>query len=88
MTVIHFNMIQNINTLLKLDGYERISSVGACSCEGIRMHEVEEERIQAVVKIINQYLKQHYMYLIRDDKDRQIFHPETILKSRLTSLDK
>lgn len=68
--VVHFNMIVEINQLLKDKGIEySIHSVGGCTCAGLQLRQDGKEyNIDEIVTVINDYLSQKWMKVIsRED---------------------
>lgn len=69
--VVHFNMIVEINQLLKNRGLDySIHSVGGCTCSGLQLRQDGEERsVEEVVLVINQYLDDKWMRVIPKEKN-------------------
>ncbi len=79
--VIHFGMLGDIRSVCvqhKLS--TKITLVGGCSCSGIRIESQNETDQKQALVLIKEYLKSKYMYLVQDENDSQIYHPESLLK--------
>lgn len=65
--VIHFNMIVEINQLLKYKGIEySIHSSGGCTSCGIELRcDGNKHSIDEVIRIINDYLSDKWMKVVR-----------------------
>ncbi|MFQ6793471.1 MAG: hypothetical protein ACLRT4_11900 [Thomasclavelia sp.] len=77
-TVVHFNMVVEINQLLKGMGIEySIHSVGGCTCSGLELrrdgHEYSKNEI---IRIINDYLDDKWMRVV-PDKNYEILNIES-----------
>lgn len=72
--VIHFNMLVELNQLLKEKGYScSIHSVGGCSCSGVEVRHMDTSvTIQEVVEVINTYLKEHWLYVVVSKENQNI----------------
>lgn len=70
-TVVHFNMLVEINQLLKDNGIEySIHSIGACTCAGLRLRQDGKSYpLQKIIDLINRYLENKWMKVIPKDDD-------------------
>ena len=70
-TVVHFNMLVEINQLLKDNGIEySIHSIGACTCAGLRLRQDGKSYpLQEIIDLINRYLENKWMKVIPKDDD-------------------
>lgn len=71
MAVVHFNMIVEINELLKSKGIEySIHAVGGCTCAGLKLRQdgayYDENKI---VAIINEYLASQWMKVVLSNEN-------------------
>lgn len=71
MAVVHFNMIVEINELLKSKGIEySIHAVGGCTCAGLKLCQdgayYDENKI---VAIINEYLASQWMKVVLSNEN-------------------
>ena len=62
--VVHFNMILEINQLLKENNIEySIHGVGGCTCCGLELRqEGKSYPTDKILEVINGYLKNHWIY--------------------------
>ena len=69
--VVHFNMIVEINQLLKDKGFDySIHSVGGCTCSGLQLRQDgEKQSIKEIVSIINEYLENKWMQVIPKEEN-------------------
>ena len=67
--VVHFNMILEINQLLKQNNIEySIHGVGGCTCCGLELRqEGKSYPTDKILEVINGYLKNHWIY-VQEDK--------------------
>ncbi len=72
--VIHFNMIVEINQLLKEAGYDyTMHSVGGCTCCGVRLRCFGKQvAMSQLINLINAFLKDKFMYVEQSDYDEQV----------------
>lgn len=72
--VVHFNMIVEINQLLKDKGIEySIHSVGGCTCGGLHLRQDGKEySCELIVSIINDYLNNKWIKVIPKSDDPTI----------------
>ena len=63
--VVHFNMILEINQLLKQNNIEySIHGVGGCTCCGLELRqEGKSYPTDKILEVINGYLKNHWIYV-------------------------
>ena len=63
--VVHFNMILEINQLLKQNNIEySIHGVGGCTCCGSELRqEGKSYPTDKILEVINGYLKNHWIYV-------------------------
>lgn len=82
MPMLHFNMLVEINTLLKEKGIEySVHALQGCSCNGVYLTCVgKEEKIEDIISIINEYLKPKFMYVERDLENELILNVDSILR--------
>lgn len=69
--VVNFNMVVEINQLLKSQGIEySIHSVGGCTCAGLSLRQDGKEHdLNDVIKVINEYLDSKWMQVIASEDD-------------------
>lgn len=69
--VIHFNMLVDINELLKEKGLDyTVHSVGGCASCGVKLECYGKEKpITEVVQVINEYLSQHFIVAVSNRYD-------------------
>lgn len=69
--VVHFNMLVEINQLLKDNGIEySIHSIGACTCAGLRLRQDGKSYpVQDIIHLINEYLEKKWMRVIPKEDD-------------------
>ena len=70
-SVIHFQMIVEINELLKLKDIDyEIHSIGGCASCGVKLECIGRERpLEDVIKVINDYLDSHFIVAIQNQYD-------------------
>ena len=70
--VVHFNMIVDINQLLKEKGIEySIHAIGACTCNGLELRQDGKEYpIDEIIEYMNEYLDKKWMR-VRKSKDNE-----------------
>ena len=63
--VVHFNMILEINQLLKQNNIEYSThGVGGCTCCGLELRqEGKSYPTDKILEVINSYLKNHWIYV-------------------------
>lgn len=68
-TVVHFNMIVDINQLLKNKGIEySIHALGGCSCCGLELRQDGKKYPEdKIVEMINEYLNEKWIKVIPDE---------------------
>lgn len=78
-TVVHFNMIVEINELLKSKGIEySIHAVGGCTCSGLKLRQDGKSYDKnKIVEIINEYLDEKWMRVVLSDEDENILNIES-----------
>lgn len=71
LSVVDFNMIVELNQLLKNKGIEySIHAVGGCTCAGLYLRQDEEKySFEAIILIINEYLNDKWMRVIPKSSD-------------------
>lgn len=64
-SVVNFKMILEINQLLKENNIEySIHGVGGCTCCGLEVRQEGNEcSIDRIIKVMNDYLKNHWIYV-------------------------
>lgn len=64
--VVHFNMIVEINELLKSKGIEySVHAVGGCTCAGLKLRQDGSHYdVNKIVAIINEYLASQWMKVV------------------------
>ncbi len=69
--VVHFNMIVDINRILKNKGIEySIHTIGGCSCAGLKIkQDGSPHDINEIVSIINEYLKNKYLRVVLNNQN-------------------
>ncbi len=71
---IDFQMLYQINMLLKEKGYNvTIHTIGGCSCNGIELKNLNDSNRELIKEIINDYLKNKYMYIKDDPTNKNYF---------------
>ena len=77
--VVNFNMVVEINQLLKEKEIEySIHALGGCTCAGLkRNQDGKEYPVNAILEAINSYLDQKWMKVRQDDKDPYILNVES-----------
>lgn len=78
-SVVHFNMIVEINQLLRSKGIEySIHAVGGCSCSGLHLRQDGEEYSrEKIVEIINEYLDSKWMRVTIREDDESLLNIES-----------
>lgn len=71
LSVVDFNMIVELNQLLKNKGIEySIHAVGGCTCAGLYLRQDGEKySFEAIILIINEYLNDKWMRVISKSSD-------------------
>lgn len=69
MAVVNFNMVVEINMLLKEKGIEySVHADGGCTCAGLTLRKDGQEYDQStIIQIINDYLYPRFMEVIVDE---------------------
>ena len=83
-SVIHFNMIVEINQLLKHHKIEyTVHAVGGCTCSGIQLRrQGNEYPVDKIITLINEYLVEHFMVVVQSKEDSSILHVESRFKTK------
>lgn len=78
-SVVNFNMIVEINQLLKRNNIEySIHALGGCTCAGLRIRQDGAEYpLNQIVAIINDYLSTKWMRVVQDVTDPLILNVES-----------
>lgn len=78
-SVVNFNMVVEINQLLKERGIEySIHAVGGCTCAGLRVRQDGKEyKLEKILEIINGYLAQKWMRVKQNENDPDILNVES-----------
>lgn len=82
MPMIHFNMVVEINSLLKEKGMAyTLHALQGCSCNGVYLkQEGKKENIADIIQVINEYLKPKFMYVKSDEDNEWILNVYSILE--------
>jgi len=77
--VVDFNMIVDINQLLKSQGIEySIHSIGGCASCGLELRQDGEEyHIDEIIKIINDYLSQKWLKVVQNSDDPMMLYVDS-----------
>lgn len=77
--VVDFNMIVEINHLLKEHGIEySIHSIGGCVCCGLELRQDGvESSIDNIMVIINEYLSQKWLRVVFDENNPMVLNVES-----------
>lgn len=77
--VIHFNMIVEINQLLKEKGIEySIHAIGSCTCCGLELRQDGAKYpIDEIIEYINEYLDEKWMRVRKSEEDEYILNIES-----------
>lgn len=74
-SIIDFNMLVEINKLLKENNFSAsMHSIGGCACCGVKINDLSEDNREKVLELINNYLKNKFMYLVEDPNDKNVFY--------------
>ena len=76
--VVHFNMIVDINQLLKEKGIEySIHAIGACTCNGLELRQDGKEYpIDEIIEYMNEYLDKKWMRVRKSKENEYILNVE------------
>lgn len=68
---VDFNMILNLNHLLKKEGYDySVHSIGGCASCGLNLRcEGKESDLEDVMKVINDFLKKKWLKVVPSLED-------------------
>lgn len=74
--VVNFNMIVEINDILKEKGIEySIHSFGGCTCSGLKLRQDGQSYdVNKIIEIINEYVEKKWMKVVLDENDQTIIH--------------
>ena len=77
--VVHFNMIVDMNELLKEKGIEySIHAIGACTCSGLELRQDGKEyHIDEIIKYMNEYLDKKWMRVKKSKENEHILNVES-----------
>ncbi len=77
--VVNFNMIVEINKILKEKGIEySIHALGGCTCSGLKLRQDGQPcDVHKIIEIINEYVAQKWMKVVLDEKDSSIIHVQS-----------
>ncbi|OUN30048.1 hypothetical protein [Massilimicrobiota sp. An80] len=77
--VVHFNMIVDINQLLKEKGIEySIHAIGACTCNGLELRQDGKEYpIDEIIEYMNEYLDKKWMRVRKSKENEHILNVES-----------
>lgn len=77
--VVNFNMIVEINQLLKEKGIDyTIHAVGGCTCCGLELRQNgDSHNIQDIIDIINQYLQTKWMKVKQSSENELMLNVES-----------
>lgn len=77
--IVHFNMIVEINQLLKDHNIDySIHAVGGCTCSGLELRQDGQEYpVDEIIKLINEYLSEKWMKVTRDTVHTHILNVES-----------
>lgn len=77
--VVNFNMIVEINQLLKEKGIDyTIHAVGGCTCCGLELRQNgKRQDIQEIIDIINQYLQSKWMKVKQNSENEMMLNVES-----------
>lgn len=77
--VVNFNMVVEINKLLKEKNIEySIHALGGCTCAGLQLRQDGKEYpIDEIVDVINGYLERKWMRVKQDENDAFVFNVES-----------
>lgn len=77
--VVDFNMIVEINQLLKNKGIEySIHGIGGCASCGLELRkDGQEYPLDKIVEIINEYLSKNWLVIKPSDNENKIFSVES-----------
>lgn len=77
--VVHFNMIVDINQLLKEKGIEySIHAIGACTCNGLELRQDGKVYpIDEIIEYMNEYLDKKWMRVRKSKDNEQILNVES-----------
>ena len=77
--VVNFNMVVEINQLLKEKEIEySIHALVGCTCAGLRLRQDGKKYpVNEILEVINSYLDQKWMKVRQDDKDPYILNVES-----------
>lgn len=82
--VIHFNMIVEINQLLKQHQIDyTIHAVGGCTCSGVQLKRHGNiYPIDKIISLINTYLANQFMIVVPSKEDNTILLVKSKFKSK------
>lgn len=77
--VVDFNMIVDINQLLKEKGIEySVHSIGGCASCGLELRQDgKQESTDKVIMIVNEYLSQKWLKVISDENNPMILNVQS-----------
>ncbi|MBM6840693.1 hypothetical protein H6A03_03935 [[Clostridium] spiroforme] len=77
--VVNFNMIVEINQMLKEKGIEySVHAVGGCSCCGLELRQDGAPYdVNEIVDIINEYVKTKWLKVVLDEGEQMILHVQS-----------
>lgn len=77
--VVHFNMVVEINQLLKNKGIEySIHSIGGCTCSGLELRQDGKYyNKEDIINIINDFLSQHWLRVRESENNENILKVES-----------
>ena len=80
--VIHFNMMTELNKLLKDNNIDyTIHAIGGCTCEGVELKCYGKTSDPLAIKtIINEYLRSKFMYVTNDKDNPYIFRVKSLFE--------
>lgn len=79
MSVVHFNMVVEINQLLKRQGIEySLHALGGCTCVGLTLRQDGKAfPLEKIIELINCYLKDQWMKVRQDEDNEYLLHIES-----------
>ena len=77
--VVNFNMIVDINQLLKEKGIEySIHAIGSCNCCGLELRQDGKEYpVDEIIEYINEYLDEKWMRVRKSKENEYILNVES-----------
>lgn len=75
-SVIHFQMIVEMNELLKLNHIDyQIHSIGGCASCGVMLECIgKEQPLEDVIKVMNAYLEDHFLVVVQNQYDSHVLN--------------